>query len=102
MIRIEIVSTDVSRMKGTSKKTGNAYDMAMQEAYLHTGGRYPDKFELSVPKDEQGAFMGPYQPGFYVPSDDSYQVRDGRFGINSFELRLVPETAEVTARAKAA
>ncbi len=100
-MRIEIVSAEVKRMKGTSKKTGNAYDMAMQEAYLHTGGRYPDRFELSVPKDKDGAFLGPYQPGFYVPTGDSYEVRDGRLAINSYELLLVPETVEV-AKVKAA
>lgn len=98
MIRIEIASTDVKRMKGTSKKTGNDYDMAMQEAYLHTGGKYPDKFELGLPKDERGNFLPAYAPGFYTPSDSSYQVRDGRLQLNGFELRLVPELEAVAAR----
>ena len=92
MFRIEIADTNVKRMKGTSKRTGNDYDMAMQEAYLHKGGKYPEKFEVPLLKNDKGEFAPPYAVGYYVPSAESYEVRDGRFSINAFELRLVPES----------
>ena len=86
--KIEIVSTEVRRMSGTSAK-GKPYDLAFQEGYMHNGGRYPDKCEIPVPKNDQGAFLPPYAAGWYEIAAGSYEVRDGRPSINSFELRLV-------------
>lgn len=96
-MKIEIAERDFREMSGTSK-AGKAYSMAFQDAYFHGTGRYPEKFELPLQKNESGQFV-PYEPGFYVPSALSYQVRDGRFGINGFELTLVPyvETPKVKA-----
>lgn len=101
-MRIEIASTAVKTMKGTSKRTGNAYNMAMQEAYLHGNGKYPERFEIPLDIDDQGNHAAPYAVGFYVVSDDSYQVREGRLGINSFEMKLTPEGAAARPRAAAA
>jgi hypothetical protein len=85
--KIEIASAEFRAMKGTSKQ-GKAYDMAMQDAYVHKGEKYPEKFEVPLQKDGNGNWV-PYQPGHYTVTPASYQVRDGRLAVNAFEMQLV-------------
>jgi len=89
MLKIEIASTDVKRSEGVGMKSGKPYKMAMQEAFLHGGHKYPERFELSLPKDDKGEFLPPYPVGFYEPTSASYEVRDNRLAINGYELKLV-------------
>lgn len=96
--RIEIVSTEFKHFSGTSAK-GRAYDVKVQEGYMHSGGRYPEKCEVPVPKDSAGNFLAPYEPGFYGVAASSYEVRDGRIAINGYELLLVRESDKPAGKA---
>lgn len=71
-IRIEIASSKFETIKGKSKATGNDYEINKQEAFLHTGGKYPDRFEISLPRDAGG--VRPYAPGFYTLTPSSIVV----------------------------
>ncbi|MGE8281343.1 MAG: single-stranded DNA-binding protein [Stenotrophomonas sp.] len=87
-VRIEIVSTAISTIEGKAKATGNPYKMHKQEAYLHNGHHYPDRFEITL----QDNGMGPvaYQPGFYTLAPGSITVNReyGNLEINRFEMQL--------------
>ena len=103
IVRIEIVSGAVETRKGTSKKTGEPYEMRQQEAYLHNGHAYPDRFPLDVPKDSDRQFLQPYAPGFYTLAPGSIGVGDYGLEINKFEMRLLrlPEEEQGKYAAKA-
>lgn len=89
LVRVEVVSGAVEIRKGTSKKTGEAYEMRQQEAYLHNGHAYPDRFPLDVPKDSDRNFLAPYAPGFYTLTPDSVGVGDYGLEIKKFDMKLV-------------
>jgi hypothetical protein len=73
MIRIEIASTHVETIKGTSKSSGKPYEINKQEAFLHKGtSKYPDRFEISLPNDPLG--VQPMRPGFYTLAESSIVV----------------------------
>ena len=85
-MKIEIVNVNVRNQSGTSQKTGKAYSMNKQEAYLHLDGQpYPVRFEFNL---ADGAT--PFQKGFYTVTDKSYII--DRFGslALSGQLELVP------------
>jgi hypothetical protein len=71
-IRIEVASAKFETIKGTSKASGKAYEINKQEAFLHKGGKYPDRFEISLPNDPLG--VKPLTPGFYTLSPASVVV----------------------------
>lgn len=77
-IRIEVLSAHMRELKGTSRKTGNDYHMAMQEAYVHTGNAYPDKIELPCIRNSDRTGYVPYPPGNYGLTIANFTVRDGR------------------------
>ncbi|MGL6424170.1 single-stranded DNA-binding protein [Aeromonas caviae] len=88
-MKIEIANVSVRNQSGTSQRTGKAYSMDKQEAYLHLDGQpYPVKFEFTL---AQGAT--PYQKGFYSVTDKSFIV--DRFGSLSVsgQLELIPIAA---------
>lgn len=91
IVRIEIASVSVRTLKGKSQKTGNDYEMRMQEAYFHNGHAYPERFEVPVPKTDRGEFLEPYAPGFYTLSPGSIQVNRqyGRLEISAFDMQLL-------------
>lgn len=69
-MKIEIVSADVREISGTSSKTGKAYNMKKQDAYVHLDGqKYPVKFEFTL-EDK----ATPYAPGWYSLDESSYFV----------------------------
>lgn len=73
MIRIEIASTSIETIKGTSKSSGKPYEMNKQEAFLHKGtSKYPDRFEITLPNDPLG--VKPLAPGFYTLDESSIVV----------------------------
>ena len=74
--QIEIVDTEVQILSGTSK-AGKPYEMKLQAAYLHNGGAYPEKFELILPRPEEGKESQPYHKGFY-PYKTEPRVFGGR------------------------
>jgi len=101
-VRVEIVSTAINTIEGKSKATGNAYKMHKQEAYLHNGHHYPDRFELTL----QDSDMGPvaYQPGFYTLAPGSITVNReyGNLEINRYEMKLLRLPDDVAAAKPAA
>lgn len=106
-VRIEIVSASIRSHKGKSQKTGNDYEMRMQEAYLHNGHHYPERFEVPVPKNANGEFLSPYEPGMYTLAPASIQVNRqfGRLEISPFDmqlLRVVEQAPDAPAKPAAA
>lgn len=90
MIRIEIASTKIETIKGTSKASGKPYEINKQEAFLHTGGKYPDRFQINLPNNgELGAVAKP--PGFYTLSDASIVVNAeyGQLEISRYDAEYI-------------
>ena len=89
MIRITVAQTTVKELKGTSAKTGKPYELRFQTGYAHTQDKdgnappYPEKFEMSLERDQQ-----PYAPGEYTLHPSAVYIdRDGRLAISP---RLTP------------
>lgn len=87
-IIIEITDTTLENRSGTSTRTGKAYSMNEQTAWMHKPGQqYPDRIKLTLDQNQV-----PYQPGNYALAPTSYRV--DRYG--SIEVRpvLVPLPAQ--------
>lgn len=101
-VRIEIVSKAVNTIEGVSKSSGKPYKMHKQEAYLHNGHHYPDRFEISLQDSELGPVA--YEPGFYTLAPGSITVNReyGNLEINRYEMKLLRiEDAQVKPAASA-
>lgn len=89
MIRVTVAQTTTKDLKGTSAKTGKAYEMRFQNAYAHTVDEqgntapYPEKIELMLEKDQPVYAPGEYQ--LHPPS--LYVSRNGRLEVSA---RLTP------------
>lgn len=99
MIRIEVKSTEVRSISGTSK-TGKPYNIRDQEAYAYTVGRdgqprpYPERISLQLEDDQ-----APLEPGIYTLAPASLYVGDyGRLMLGRPQL----VKAQPVAAAKAA
>lgn len=99
-VRIEIVSQEISTKSGKSRSTGNDYTIHRQEAFLHSGHHYPDRFEINPP--EVDGKPVPYPPGFYTLAPGSIGVNReyGNLEINRYEMKLL--RLEEPAKVKAA
>ncbi|MDP9617875.1 UNVERIFIED_ORG: hypothetical protein J2W60_001400 [Stenotrophomonas maltophilia] len=88
-VRIEIVSKAVNTIEGVSKSSGKPYKMHKQEAYLHNGHHYPDRFEIGLQDSELGPVA--YEPGFYTLAPGSITVNReyGNLEINRYEMKLL-------------
>lgn len=84
---IEIVSTQVQTRSGTSQKSGKAYSINEQAAYMHVGNPYPIQIKINL---ENG--QPPYQPGNYDLHPSSFYP--DRFGGIAVRPLLVPRPAE--------
>lgn len=91
MIKIVIAQTGVRDLKGTSTKSGTPrdYHLRFQTGYAHTEDRdgnkppYPEKFEISLERDQQ-----PYPVGEYTLHPSALYIdRDGRLAVSP---RLTP------------
>lgn len=96
-IKIEITSATIRENKGVSKRTGNEYHIATQEAYLHHGTAYPDRAEIpAIRSADRQSFMA-YPVGFYGLTASHIVVREGRIVIDLYAAPLVslpsPEAA---------
>lgn len=96
MIRITVSQTSVRELNGTSAKTGKPYAMRFQTGYAHTVDKegntppYPEKFEISLDRDQV-----PYTPGDYQLHPSAIYVdRDGRLACSP---RLTPVTRKPAA-----
>lgn len=96
MIKITVAQSTVRELSGTSAKTGKAYSMRFQTGYAHTVDKdgntppYPEKFEISLDREQQ-----PYAPGEYQLHPSAVYIdRDGRLACSP---RLTPIKARAAA-----
>lgn len=96
MIRIEIVDSVVNTFSGKRKSDGQPFEVKRQDAYLHNGHHYPERFDVELAKDAKGDYMAPYAPGFYTVCPSSFRVSAEykRLEINPFGLKLIALPAE--------
>ncbi len=100
MIKVSVTSTEVRTQSGNAKATGKPYSLAFQTVWFHTFDRsgkanpYPEKVELILEKNEQGAPLF-YPPGEYTLAPESVYVN--RNGDLSISPRLVPLKAQPAA-----
>lgn len=84
MFKIEIKSTELKLVQGTSQRSGKAYSFHTQQAYAHVEGKaYPVEFKLSI---DNGASA--HAPGTYTLSPSSFYV--DKFG----NLAVSPKLAK--------
>lgn len=84
-MKVEVKSSDVNVKAGTSKRTGKAYSIREQVAYLHVSGEaYPVRCVLALED-----LAEPFAPGLYETRDE---LRVGAFGRLEVSrgLQLVP------------
>ena len=77
-IIIEIASTEIKSRSGTSTRTGNAYSMREQIAYLHKGEIYPERIKITLEENQAPYAIGQYDlapSSFYVDKYDAIAVR---------------------------
>lgn len=93
MIQVSVTSTEVRNQSGNAKATGKAYSLNFQTVYVHTHARdgkknpYPEKTEIILEKNEQGAALF-YPVGEYTLAPESFYVdRSGNLAVSP---RLVP------------
>ena len=96
MIQISVKSTDVRNQSGNAKASGKPYSLNFQTVYAHTYDRngkpnpYPEKVEIILEKDENGAPM--FWPlGEYTLAPESVYVdRSGNMAVSPRLQKLVP------------
>ena len=87
---VEILNPTARTIAGISKKNQKEYSFRVQEAYLHSGTAYPEKFEVTLDDDAR-----PYAAGMYsFGSDSIYINRQGRLDISA---RLIPQENKLAA-----
>jgi len=83
MFKIEIKSTELKLIQGTSQKSGKAYSFHTQQAYAHVEGKaYPVEFKLTI---DNGASA--FATGLYTIAPSSFYV--DKFGNLSISPKLV-------------
>lgn len=83
MFKIEIKSTELKLVQGTSQKSGKAYSFHTQQAYAHVEGKaYPVEFRLTI---DNGSSAFPV--GNYTIAPSSFYV--DKFGNLSISPKLV-------------
>lgn len=88
-VRIEIASKAFTTKRGKARGTGNDYVIYRQEAYLHNGHHYPERFEVPL-SAEEGKEPVPYEPGFYTLCPSSLKVGEYKdLEINRFDFKLL-------------
>jgi hypothetical protein len=63
MLKVSVTSTEVRNQSGTSKASGKPYSLNFQTVWVHTFDKqgtanpYPEKVEIILEKNEQGALV---------------------------------------------
>lgn len=84
-LRITIEANDkLTEMSGVSGKTGKAYSIRRQPAYMWTGKAHPVPIEINL--NDQPA----YAPGEYTFAASSYRLGARGPELDSFNLTLEP------------
>jgi hypothetical protein len=95
LIRITVAQTAVRELTGNAKTTGKPYHLRFQNAYAHTVDQdgnappFPEKFEISLGKDQAAYPIGDYQ----LAPASVYIDRDGRLACQPKLLPLKPKAA---------
>lgn len=97
MIQISVKSTEVRNQSGNAKASGKPYSLNFQTVYAHTFDRngkpnpYPEKIEIILEKDDQGAALY-HNVGEYTLAPQSLYVdRSGNLAISPRLVKLVPK-----------
>jgi len=92
MIKIEVISTDITKKAGTSTRTGKAYSIREQDAWAYLFDRqgaadpHPTKIRLNLEDDQL-----PYPKGMYVLDKTSFFVdRYGQLTIGRMNIAPLP------------
>jgi len=102
-ILIEIPSNAFTSRSGV--KDGKNWTIRNQEGYLHNGHAYPDRFTLSLGRDETGKDRDAYAPGFYSLAPGSVEVNReyGQLAISrSLVLVRLPDAEQGKYKSKVA
>lgn len=84
-LKITIEATDkITEMSGVSGKTGKAYSIRRQPAYMWTGKAHPIPIEINL--GDRSA----YPAGEYTFSSDSYKLGQRGPELDAFNLSLEP------------
>ncbi len=92
MIQVRIVNPAVKELKGVSKTTGRDYHIRTQQAYAFcidqqgVIAEFPDKFEISLDRDQPPYAAGTYQ----LHPSAVYINREGRLAVAP---RLMPASS---------
>jgi len=79
MCKVEVKSTELKLVQGTSQKSGKPYSFQTQQAYAHLDGKpYPVEFQLTVDNGSSA-----YAPGFYTLAPSAFYVdKYGKLGLS--------------------
>ena len=86
MLQIQVLPGKPVVLEGTSRKSGQAYKMVQQAAFIIFPDGTSASFTVQPKRDEP-----PYAPGQYTVGPDSFYVRDGEL---HFSPRLVPASPD--------
>ena len=86
MLRIEIKDPTAKTRSGTSGRTGKAYSMREQTAWVHMGKAYPVETRITL-GDEQEAFA----VGEYTLTPECFRLN--RYGDLECDLRFMRSTS---------
>lgn len=100
MIKVSVTSTEVRNQSGTAKVSGKPYSLNFQTVWVHTFDKhgtanpYPEKVEIILEKDQQGAALF-YTPGDYILHESSVYVdRSGNLAVSP-RLSAVPKAKAI-------
>ena len=102
MIQVSVTSTDVRNQSGNAKATGKPYSLNFQTVWMHTFAKdgsknpYPEKVEIILDKDQQGAALFHPVGEYQLHPSSSYVDRNGNVAVAP---RLVPLRPSPTAAA---
>lgn len=92
MIRLTIDSPNTTKKSGIAKQSGKPYEMLTQDAWLHTGDKYPVKCVLTLPKGQTAG----YPVGEYTVENALVPDRYGALIANR-DMRIVPAQRKAAA-----
>lgn len=89
VVTIEVKSTQVNEKRGTAQRTGKAYVIREQAAYMDMGKAYP--VEVKINLDD----LAPFEPGIYAVGPECFYVqRFGDVGVDLSKARRVNTPAK--------
>jgi len=93
-IKVEIKSTSVQKIEGTSSKNGRAYSFCKQEAWFFNGrDPYPTKIELTVNDPSKAYPVGSYS----IAPDSIFVDRNNRLAVAPILIPIATGAAEYKA-----